>query len=204
MTSRGTTAVVTTAGVALLERALGYTLGGLLLVTPEAMTNPTPCRDWDLRALLSHMNESLLALHEAISVGRVDLARADVPGSPHAYYGDPATDPVGTLRNRGCPLIGAWANAHDPVDIEIADRVLSPGIVAATGAVEVAVHGWDVARACGQDHPVPPTLAVELLDLSQLFVRDGDRPTRFAARLDESLDLASPSDRLVAFLGRRP
>ena len=38
MTTRGTTAVVTTAGVALLERALAYTLGGLLLVTPEAMT----------------------------------------------------------------------------------------------------------------------------------------------------------------------
>jgi uncharacterized protein (TIGR03086 family) len=204
MTSGGTTAVVTTAGVALLERALAYTLGGLLLVTPEAMGNATPCRDWDLRALLLHMNESLLALHEAIAVGRVDLSCADAPGSPHADYGDPVADPVGTLRNRGCQLIGAWANAHDPADIEIADRGLTAAIVAATGAVEVAVHGWDVARACGQDHPVPATLAAELLDLSRLFVREGDRPSRFAARLDDSLDLASPSERLVAFLGRRP
>jgi hypothetical protein len=39
----GSTATVVTGGVALLERAMAYTLGGLLLVTPEAITNPTPC-----------------------------------------------------------------------------------------------------------------------------------------------------------------
>ena len=69
---------------------------------------------------------------------------------------------------------------------------------------EVAVHGWDVARACGLDAPVPPALAEELLALCHLLVHDADRPTRFAGRLDWSLDLDNPSDRLVAFLGRRP
>lgn len=202
-----TNAVPTTAvtgGVALLERAMAYTLGGLLLVTPDAMSNPTPCSDWDLRALLLHMNESLLTLHEAIAVGHLDLAGPIEPGHPHADYGDPAVDPVATLRNRGCQMIGAWANAPAPADILIADRALAPGILAATGAVEVAVHGWDVARACGHQTQVPPALAEELLDLCQLLVRDSDRPTRFAPRMDLSLDLGSPSDRLVAFLGRRP
>ena len=36
--------------VALLERAMGYTLGSLVLVTPDDMANPTPCAAWDLRA----------------------------------------------------------------------------------------------------------------------------------------------------------
>ena len=54
-------------GVALLERAMGYTLGSLQLVTPQSLDNPTPCREWDLRALLLHMNDSLLTLHQAIA-----------------------------------------------------------------------------------------------------------------------------------------
>lgn len=210
--STGSTTTVVTGGVALLERAMAYTLGGLLLVTPEAMTNPTPCDGWDLRALLLHMNDSLLTLHEAIAFGHVDIDSnihgnihgAGELGDPHADYGDPVLDPVASLRNRACRMIGAWANAHGPRDISIADRALTPGIVAAAGAVEVAVHGWDVSRACGQDRQVPAALAEELLDLSPLFVLDADRPSRFAPRLDLSSDLDSPSDRLVAFLGRRP
>jgi uncharacterized protein (TIGR03086 family) len=203
----GAPATAVTGGVALLERAMSYTLGGLLLVTPEAMSKPTPCSEWDLRALLLHMNDSLLTLHEAIAVGHLDLEQASEPGHPHADYGNPTLDPVASLRNRACQMIGAWANAPDPDDISIADRALTPGILAATGAVEVAVHGWDVARACGQDRPVPAALAEELLDLCHVLVSDADRPARFAPRLDTSPELGSmrdPGDRLVAYLGRQP
>ncbi|MGZ4616506.1 MAG: TIGR03086 family metal-binding protein [Actinomycetes bacterium] len=193
-----------TSGVALLERAMGYTLGGLLLVAPENMSNPTPCREWDLRALLLHMNDSLLALYEAIAVGHLGLDPPGADGDPAGDHGDPTADPVASLRDRACRMIGAWAAAPPaPGEIPIADRVLSPSIVAATGAVEVAVHGWDVARACGHDRPVPPQLAEELLELCPLFVRAADRPTRFAPRVHVS-PLASPSDRLLAFLGRSP
>jgi uncharacterized protein (TIGR03086 family) len=203
--SVASTATALTGGVALLERAMGYTLGSLMLVTARAMSNPTPCREWDLRALLLHMNDSLLALHEAIAVGNVGLDPGGAwdPGDPAGDYGDLAADPVATLRNRACRMIGAWANARGPCEISIGDRALTAGIVAATGAVEVAVHGWDVAWACGHDRPVPPALAEELLELCPLFVRPADRPTRFAAPVDVS-PLARPGDRLVAFLGRRP
>jgi uncharacterized protein (TIGR03086 family) len=190
-----------TRDVALLERAMGYTLGSLLLVTPDAMSNPTPCSAWDLRALLLHMNESLLTLHEAITMGRLDLVAT---ASPNADYGDPERDPVASLRNRACQMIGSWAaGAVEPRQIAIADRELAAGLVAATGAVEVAVHGWDVARACRQDRPVPPALAEELLVLGSMLVDDGDRPTRFADPVPLPTP-ASPSDRLVALLGRRP
>ena len=229
MTAGGATAL--RGGVALLERAMGYTLGGLLLVTPQAMANPTPCRGWDLRTLLSHLNDSLRTLHEAITVRYVGLDPAGAHGgqpaahggqsgahgdpgadygdpvgaygAPGADYGDPVADPVGTLRNRGCRMIGAWASARAEGDVTIADRVLSPGIVAATGAVDVAVHGWDVARALGVDRPIPPALAAELLELCRLLVSDADRPARFAAPVDVP-PLAGPGDRLVAFLGRDP
>jgi uncharacterized protein (TIGR03086 family) len=194
MTDKRAAAAVT-GGVALLERAINYTLGSLHIVTPGALSLPTPCRDWDLRALLDHMNDSLLALNEAIDIGRVDL---DVPvdGS------DPTGDPVANLRDRACQLLGAWTAAGSHL-VSIAGSPLTAGIVTSTGAIEVAVHGWDIARACGRHRPIPAPLAEELLELSPFFVTDDDRPTRFAAPVDVP-PLAGPADRLLAFLGRHP
>jgi uncharacterized protein (TIGR03086 family) len=183
-------------GVALLERAMGYTLGSLQLVTPEAMSKATPCSEWDLRALLLHMHESLVTLDDAMAAGHVGLESS---GSND----DPTVDPVAALRNRACRMIGTWANARRSGEISIVDRALPPGVVAATGAVEVAVHGWDVSRACGRDRPVPQALAEELLELCPLIVNADDRPTRFAEPVDVS-PVAGPGDRLLAFLGRRP
>ncbi len=196
MTAGPTTTTTLSGGVALLERAMGYTLGSLLLVTPRAMSNLTPCSEWDLRALLLHLNDSLRTLDEAMAEGHVELESS-------GNNDDPSVDPVAALRNRACQMIGTWANARGSGEISIVDRALPPGLVAATGAVEVAVHGWDVARACGRDRPVPPALAEELLELSPLIVSAADRPARFAEPVDVS-PLAGPGDRLLAFLGRRP
>jgi uncharacterized protein (TIGR03086 family) len=195
MTDKRATAALI-GGIALLERAINYTLGNLHMVTPEAMSRPTPCAGWDLRALLDHMNDSLLALNEAVDVGRVDL---DVPAD------DPArvADPVVTLRERACTLLGSWTSADTHRAISIAGCPLTTGIVTGTGAIEVAVHGWDVARACRRQRPIPPSLAEEMLDLSPLFVTLADRPTRFAAPVDVP-SRAAPGDRLLAFLGRDP
>ena len=48
-------------GVAVLERAVAYTLGSLAMVTPEALWRPTPCRHWDLYDLLEHLHDSMAA-----------------------------------------------------------------------------------------------------------------------------------------------
>ena len=183
-------------GVALLERALGYTLGSLVLVTPGTLGRPTPCRGWDLRALLGHMNDSLLALHEAMAAGFVRL-------EPEADFGDADEDPVTVLKNRACHLMGAWAGMDDPGRVAIGDQGLSAAVVAAVGAVEVAVHGWDVAEACGTPRPLPDGLAAELIELCPLFVTPADRPGRFGPPLGVP-PVASAGEHLLAFLGRRP
>jgi uncharacterized protein (TIGR03086 family) len=177
----------------LLERAINYTVGGLQSVTAETLTRSTPCREWNLRALLAHMNDSLIALQQACEVGQVDLEPIDELGP----------DPVATVRNRAWGLLGAWTNASWRRSISVAGCPLPTEIVTGTGAVEIAVHGWDVARACGQRRPFPASLAEELLAFAATVVTDADRPTRFAAAV-EVPQLASPEDRLVAFLGRNP
>jgi uncharacterized protein (TIGR03086 family) len=181
-------------GIGLLERAINYTLGSLRLVTPEALPRPTPCRDWDLRALLGHLDDSLTALYEAVDIGYVDVGGA---------VGPAAADPVALVRDRARQLIGAWTNVARRDCVSIGGNRLTAGVVTGTGAIEIAVHGWDVARACGQSRPIPRGLAEELLDLSPFFVTGDDRPDRFAAPIDVP-PLAGPGDRLVAFLGRRP
>ena len=41
-------------GARLLEPSISYALGVALAVTPEILSRPTPCREWDLRMLLRH------------------------------------------------------------------------------------------------------------------------------------------------------
>ncbi|MBB5786037.1 TIGR03086 family metal-binding protein [Jiangella mangrovi] len=180
----------------LLERSLAYTTVSLGLVRPALLARPTPCAGWDLRALLRHMDDSLLALIEATGTGRVRLGL----GSEAAGG---ASDPVRTLRERACLLLGRVAAATGPDVVAVGDRQLAARAVAVTGALEIAVHGWDVARACGADRPLPPSFALRLLEVSALLVDDADRPVRFAPPVLVP-DGDGPGPRLLAFLGRDP
>ncbi|GAA4209381.1 TIGR03086 family metal-binding protein [Actinocatenispora rupis] len=180
-------------GLDLLERSIGYTLGSLHLVTDDSLDAPTPCPAWSLRQLLEHMYDSLGSLAEAVEAGRVALTPS---------Y-DAGADPVAAVRSRACRLLGVWAATGVPDRTSVAGQPLATRIVAATGALEIAVHGWDVAEACGADRAIPDELAAELLRFAPLLVTDEDRPYRFGppARVAPS---AAPGRRLLAFLGRTP
>lgn len=191
----GYPAVHVAGALGLLERAIGYTRTSLQLVTSAELTRSTPCRDWDLETLLHHMNDSLLALQDAADLGYVDLAPVG--------NADPAADIVATLRARACSVLGAWTNHSGAELVSVAGCPLTASILASTGALEIAVHGWDVAQACGQRRPLPTQLADELLELVPLLVSNSDRPARFGAAADPPR-FGSPGDRLLAALGRRP
>jgi uncharacterized protein (TIGR03086 family) len=182
------------AGPELLERAVGYTRTSLQLVASTDLAAPTPCARWDLLGLLRHMNDALAAFTEAAEIGYVDLV--PVRGS------DPGAELVERLKGRACALLAAWAHHPGTGDVTVHDRGLRSDVLAAAGSLEIAVHGWDVARACGVDHPLPAALASELLEVVPLFVHDTDRPHRFADPVDVPPH-ARPSTRLLAALGRR-
>ncbi|GAA4338765.1 hypothetical protein GCM10023178_52090 [Actinomadura luteofluorescens] len=118
------------------------------------------------------------------------------------------------MAHRGVQLagvvIGAWPDDPDLAmrsnirDLEtIAARPLSGALPAGAGALEAAVHGWDVAQATGAGQPIPPDLAADLLDVSRALAPPCGRLPLFGEPLDPGPH-ASPGDRLVAFLGRRP
>lgn len=196
-------------GVAVLERAIAYALGNLAYVTPESLGRPTPCDRWNLYDLLEHLHDSLAALQEAAEEGRVGgipylSSASPTPGSVRLNgRSAPVADLVPRVRDRAVRLLGSWANSGETAPVCVGEMLVTAPLIAGAGAIEVTVHGWDVAQACGHPRPIPPELADELLDLSLLFVRSGDRPGRFARPIPVPAT-APAGDRLLGFLGREP
>jgi uncharacterized protein (TIGR03086 family) len=184
-----------TGGIQLLEPAIGYALAAAAAITPEFLPRPTPCRGWDLRMLLRHASESVAAICEGIDAGCIDL----YPASEDA---DVASDPARAFCDRAGRLLGACASPGRQHEvIHISDGLLAPSALVGAGALEIAVHGWDMSRACGHCQPIPRALAADLLALAPLLVPGTDRHPLFAAPVSVPPQ-ASPSDRLAAFLGR--
>ena len=154
-------------------------------------------RDWDLRMLLRHACESLAAFGEGIEAGRVGL-------DPAAGDGDLAADPARAFRDRACQLLDAWTGpSHQRQIVDIAGCPLAASVMAAAAALEVAVHGWDISRACGPRQPIPRALATSLLAIAPVLVPGAGGHPLFAAPVAVAAT-AGPSDRLAAFLSRSP
>ena len=184
-------------GGQLLEPSISYALGTVVAITPELLSRRTPCRDWDLRMLLRHASESLAAIAEGLETGRVGL-------DPAAEDGDLAADPARAFRDRAGQLLDACTSpGHHGQVIEIAGCALAASVMADAAALEVAVHGWDISRACGQRQPIPRALATGLLAIAPVLVPRAGRHPLFAAPVAVAAT-AGPSDRLAAFLGRAP
>jgi uncharacterized protein (TIGR03086 family) len=183
----------------LLASAIDYALGSVDDVAPELLGQPTPCREWDLAALLRHASDSVAALHQGLASGYVSLDRA---GAEPA--GATAGSLAGIFRDRAARLRAA-AGTSGQYDIAIASRHAAAAVVTAVGALEIAVHGWDVAAACGRgrSRPIPADLARSMLDIVPLVVTDATRGSQFATPVAVPPPFG-PSDRLLALLGRDP
>ena len=173
--------------VELLERSLGYTRVALAGVTGAHLAAPTPCQEWTLRDLLAHMDDSLDAFTEAAG-GSVALTRG------------PAAHRVTVLQQKACALLGLWSG-QGPPGVRVGGVDLATDLLVATAALEIAVHGWDVAQATRARTPIPDELARHLLPVAHRVVSDTDRGIRFAEALPDPVE--APADvRLRAFLGR--
>ena len=137
---------------------------------------------------------------------RPDAARTDAGGTD-AARADAAETGTGRAESAQAETAGtecAQAGAGDWSEIiAIADRRLSLGMMTGVGALEMAVHGWDLSRACGRCQPIPGALAAGLLDISPLLVPRAGRAPLFGPPVIVP-PTATPSDQLVAYLGRVP
>jgi uncharacterized protein (TIGR03086 family) len=159
---------------------------------------PTPCSDWDVRALVNHIvNEDLwtVPLMEGATIDEVGTRfDGDLLGS----------DPLTVTRAAGDTATIATASGI------VAGRVvhLSFGDTPAEEyahqlAADHIIHGWDLAAAIGADRRIDPDLVAacaawfaEREDVYRASGAIGDRPDG-----DVGDD---PQDRLLAAFGRDP
>jgi uncharacterized protein (TIGR03086 family) len=179
----------------LLDSAVSYALTEAAVVTPQLLSSPTPCPGWDLKILLNHVVDSIRVLHEAITIGGVSASAAPDDALR------PRLDPVARLRRETAMLLAAGVAAEGTV--YIGDRELTTSLVTVAGAIEIAVHGWDISVACGDARVIPSNLAAVLLPIAPLLITAETRSGLFADPVPLARP-ACPGDELVAFLGRQP
>ena len=172
----------------LLDRSLGYTRVALSTVGPDR-SGPSPCAGWSLADLLAHMDDGLDAFLEAAG----GAVRVEVPHQPGAD--------LEALQTKACHLLGVWSGRTPPY-VVVGDRPTPSSVIVAAAALEIAVHGWDVAQATGVRHHLPDDLGRALLPVAHAVVAPEDRPARFALPQVPARDMG-PTAELLGFLGRR-
>jgi uncharacterized protein (TIGR03086 family) len=189
----------------LLDQAISYAVRSVLDVTPALLPRPSPCRGWNLDMLLRHATESLAALHDGTVIGHVALI-PPAPGQaglvPTPPDRDPAAGPARIFRDQAGRLLTARATTSCQRQLlEVGGLPLPAIAMECAGAIEIAVHGWDISQACGQRRPIPDALAATLLGIAPLLIAETCRHPLFGPPVTATAG-ASPGDRLVAFLGR--
>jgi uncharacterized protein (TIGR03086 family) len=182
----------------LLEEAVASTGKVVAGIRPDQLGNATPCAQWDVHALLNHVIGVAGAFSHVGEGTRIKPPDPDVAtfeGDGYAAAYDFAT----------AAMLGAWRKPG-ALDATIALRIGEvPGTVAASiNLVDMLVHGWDLARATGQDVELPSHLAEPALQFSHRLVND---ELRSAGAFGPEVIVAANApagDHLVAFLGRTP
>ena len=181
---------------ALHRRALDATRRVVAGVTGPQWALPTPCADWDVRALVKHLVSG--------NLGAAERAR----GRTIAEVGD-ALD--------GDLLGEAPLDAYDRSSAAAAAAFAAPGALDAPCAVsygpvpgavyaghrfiDVLIHGWDLAVATGQDRALDPDLVAACAEVVAPQAEMLQGSGMFGGHVAVGPE-ATPEARLLAQLGR--
>jgi uncharacterized protein (TIGR03086 family) len=153
----------------------------------DKLDAPTPCDEWDVRALLNH----LLSSQKYFADAPDDESAKPPQGNPPALLGDDAVKQYAEAREK---TLGVYRE---------------PGVLEKTGPslgiafVDQLVHGWDLAQATGQDATMPEDLAQAALAMVDGRMPDGQRGTFFKPAVPVAED-APAQDKLLGYGGRQP
>jgi uncharacterized protein (TIGR03086 family) len=189
----------TTDGPALMAAAAAETARIVVdAANTKNLEQTTPCTDWDLRTLLNHTilwtsySAERRAYGESVAEQLMSRDFTAEPGYAQAYQAQIAravqawSDPEAWQRELG--VMGSTTPAADVAAMLIAEMVL---------------HGWDVARATGQDYHCDDEVAQAVLNTVEA---QGDlfRQYQGFAAVVPVPDDATAFDRALALSGRDP
>ena len=185
-----------------LERAFAMTREILAEVTPDTYGGSTPCESWTVREVANHLVEGANWFGLCVNGGAapdpdpthgVDYAAGDLLAS---YDEGVAT----SLAAFGAP------GAQERI-IKLPFGEMPGAAFMGIATNDVFVHGWDLAKATGQNTDLDPEFAAQLLEQVRAFIPDAMRGPDGQAPFGLAVDPpagASAADQLAAFLGRTP
>ncbi len=176
----------------LYDRAVNQAQEVIATVRPDQLPLPTPCTEWDVRAVIDHMIAgSRMVLVFAGEQPSLDPGADQVGDDPSTAFAEAAAAAAGALR-RGQPL-----------QLPVGETPAS--VVAVMRAIDLLLHTWDVAKATGQATALNPELCEQVLQASRVLLAEA--PRHPGGRLGPEIPVpadASVCDRLVGYHGRQP
>ncbi|WP_026928642.1 TIGR03086 family metal-binding protein [Glycomyces tenuis] len=165
------------------------------------LSKPTPCEEYTVGALLNHALGLSWAFTSAARKERG--AHTDNPPAAPSPEVDPEWRTL--LPRRLDALAEAWSRPGAWEGETTVGGVTMPGdVTGLVGLNEVAVHGWDLARATGQEYELDPEIIGALTALHGQGADDqAARDGIYGPAVEVAHD-ASPLDRLIAVTGRDP
>ncbi|MER5434566.1 TIGR03086 family metal-binding protein [Streptomyces sp. NPDC002588] len=170
-------------------------------VRDEQLAGGTPCPGCAVRNMLGHLTGLSVAFRDA---ARKDLGTTTAT-PPDAAATDLAPGWRAELRTALDELADAWRDPGAWTGMTRAGGIDLPGPVAgAVAADELVIHGWDLARATGQEYTPDPAA----LQVSYAFLKaaadDQDRGGGIFGPVVPVPDDAPLLDRAVGLSGRDP
>jgi uncharacterized protein (TIGR03086 family) len=164
----------------------------------ENLDQKTPCTDWDLRTLLNHTilwtsySAERRAHGESVAEELMSKDFTAEPGYAQAYQDQIAK----AVQAWSSPQ--AWAG-----DRNVMGSAMPAADIAAMLIMEMVLHGWDIAKATGQDYHCDDAVARNLLKTVEAQGDMFRQYQGFAAIVPVPAD-APAFDRALALSGRDP
>jgi uncharacterized protein (TIGR03086 family) len=115
---------------------------------------------------------------------------------------DLGDDRAATFRSEAAATLDAWWSLQPDEVIDVGGGPMPAGVAMRINLVDTTTHAWDLARATGQKAEIPGELATTVLEVAQSFITDELRKrVGFEPAIPTKPD-ASPTTRLVCWLGR--
>nr|WP_030543369.1 TIGR03086 family metal-binding protein [Streptomyces albus] len=169
-------------------------------ITDDHLSAPTPCPEYAVRDLLQHLVGLTAAFRDAAEK-RLGPSTATDPGS--AGPGPLAEDWRHRLPRQLGELVTAWHRPEAWEGQTQAGGVTLPGQVAGVVALnELVVHGWDLARATGQEYTADEESARACVEL--MAPADPSGTEGLFGPVVDVPDGAPVLDRVIGLSGRSP
>lgn len=181
-----------------LEQAFSVAKQVLANVQPTQLDQPTPCKSWDVRALINHLVGGSFFFAAATNAGEAPGDGGDTPDLA-------ARDFCASYEDGSKQAVAAFATPGAlEKTIKLPFGEFPGAAFMGIATLDTFTHAWDLAKATGQSTDLSPALAAQLLEQAKASIPDtfrGDEPMPFGPAQTASSG-ATAADQLAAFMGR--